>query len=53
MGWIQENLAKENENVKGLIICKERDDKLNYSLRAIPGGNIEVKLYKIDFQLTD
>ena len=53
MGWVKENLAKERKNVKGLIICKERDEKLDYSLRAIPRCNIEVKLYKVDFQLID
>ncbi len=52
MGWIKENLATEGESVKGIIICKGKDDKLEYSLKAIPGIDIELKLYKIDFQLT-
>lgn len=51
MGWVKENLAKEGENVKGLIICKDKDERLEYSLRAIPSCNIEVKKYKINFQL--
>ena len=53
MGWVKENLSKEGEGVKGLIICKERDDKLNYALKAIPGSNIGVKQYKINFQLIE
>lgn len=53
MGWIKENLCKEKENVKGLIICQEKDEKLEYSLKAIPQSGIEIKLYKINFQLID
>lgn len=51
MGWVKENLAKEKDNVKGLIICKEADEKLSYSLKAIPNCDIAVKRYRIDFQL--
>ncbi|MBU1206395.1 MAG: DUF1016 family protein [Proteobacteria bacterium] len=51
MGWVKENIAKEGENIKGLIICQKKDEKLEYSLKAIPQCNIEVKLYKIDFKL--
>ena len=51
MGWVKENIAKEGENIKGLIICQKKDEKLEYSLKAIPQCNIGVKLYKIDFKL--
>lgn len=51
MGWIKEHLCKENEQVKGLIICKEKDEKLEYALKAIPQSNIDVKLFRISFEL--
>lgn len=52
IGWVKENLAKEGENVKGLIICKDTTgEKLSYALKAIPGCNIEVNRYEIDFRL--
>ncbi|MEW5894460.1 MAG: PDDEXK nuclease domain-containing protein [Candidatus Omnitrophota bacterium] len=51
MGWVKKNLAKENEKVRGLIVCKDKDEKLDYSLEAIPGCNIQVRLYKINFKL--
>lgn len=53
MGWVKENITGEGESVKGLIICKERDEKLDYSLKAIPGINIGVRLYKVDFRLVE
>jgi len=53
IGWVKENLAEEHENVKGLIVCKERDEKLEYALKGMPGTNIEVKRYKVDFDLID
>ena len=51
MGWVQEHLCDEGETVKGIIICKEKDKKLEYALKAIV--NIELKFYQIDFKLID
>ena len=51
MGWVKENLCKKNEKVKGLIICKDIDDKLCYALKMIP--DITVKRYKISFELSE
>lgn len=33
MGWVQENLCKDGEMVKGLIICKDIDSKMAYALK--------------------
>lgn len=52
MGWVKGNLSK-GETVKGMIILKDKDERLEYSLKAIPNTDIEVKLYKVDFQLVD
>lgn len=52
MGWVAENLCQAGERVKGLIICKEVDEKLAYALRMVQ-GLIEVKRYGVDFRLID
>jgi restriction system protein len=51
MGWVQENLCKNGQTVKGLIICKDIDTKMSYALKMT--NNIEVKLYQVDFALRD
>ena len=48
MGWIK--AKKGDNNVRGIIIAAEFDEKLEYALRIVP--NVEVFLYKVDFQLT-
>lgn len=48
MGWIK--AKKGDNNVRGVIIAAEFDEKLEYALRVVP--NVEVFLYKVDFQLT-
>ena len=53
MGWVMENLAQKKEKVKGLIICRKKDEKLNFALKPIQNSNIKVKLYKVDFQLIE
>ncbi len=52
MGWVKENLAiSENNdyNVRGIIIVKEKDDKLDYALKFVP--NVSLFLYTISFGL--
>lgn len=51
MGWVKENLCKGEEDVKGLVVCRDRDEKLEHALRVI--NNVEPKYYKVDFELTD
>jgi hypothetical protein len=52
MGWVRENLAKKNEDVKGYIIVGEKDKKLEYALKEI-SNKVQVKLYNISFRLND
>ncbi|RLI75827.1 hypothetical protein DRO97_02355 [Archaeoglobales archaeon] len=52
MGWVKENLCKEGEDVKGLIICKGKDEKLDYALKFVQ-DTVKLKYYKVDFQLVD
>ena len=49
IAWIKENEAGTDENVKGLIITKDQDEKLKYSLKAT--ADIESMTYSVDFQL--
>ncbi len=51
MGWVKENLCDEGQDVSGLIICKDKDDRLEYALKMTQ--NIKLQFYKIDFQLVD
>ncbi len=49
MGWVRKNLASEGENVKGLIISREIDRKLQYALDSQP--NIKCMTYQVTFNL--
>jgi restriction system protein len=51
MGWVAENLCKPGQEVHGIIVCKEPDEKLNFGLKMV--RNISVKYYKVDFKLQD
>lgn len=50
IGWVRENLGN-GKPVKGLIIAKEIDEKLRYSLPKDP--EIRVKTYELGFKLRD
>jgi restriction system protein len=50
MGWTKENLCKGNQQVRGMIICKSADARLEYALRMT--RDISVSYYRIDFTLT-
>jgi len=49
MGWVKENLAKKGYSVKGIIIAKDKDERLEYALKLIP--NVNLYLYNISFEL--
>lgn len=52
MGWVQENLCDQGQKVRGLVICKDEDERLRYALKALP-GNVSVKFYSVSFLLGD
>lgn len=52
MGWVKENLCEEGQNVKGLIICKEGDERLNNALMMV-SDMIDLKFYKLNLELRD
>jgi restriction system protein len=52
MGWVKENLCEQGQDVRGLVICKDEDERLRYALKALP-GNVGVKFYRVSFRLSD
>jgi hypothetical protein len=50
MGWVEENLAKPSQKVRGIIIAKEVDDAFRYAVRGLP--NVSVLTYQVDFKLS-
>ncbi len=51
MGWVSENLCRNGQAVKGIIICKDSDSRLSYALSMV--SNITVKYYSVDFKLSN
>lgn len=51
-GWVHENLCQAGQAVKGLIICKEVDERMSFALKMVP-DLVEVKRYSVSFQLFD
>ena len=49
IGWVDENLAKPGQRIRGIIIAQEVDQALRYAVKGLP--HIAVLTYKIDFQL--
>lgn len=50
MGWIKKNLVKDNQSVRGLIICLDADEKLMTALTVVP--NIDVFTYTVSFAIS-
>jgi RecB family endonuclease NucS len=50
MGWINRNLAKNGENVRGIIIVNEFDGKAKWLDYAVSvNDNIQLKYYEVKF----
>jgi len=49
MAWVKHNLARGKEEVKGVIIAGEADEKLKYAVEMIP--NVEFFTYSVKFDL--
>lgn len=54
IGWIEKNKVKKDEGVKGIIIVKEIDGKLEYALSALKNKvNISCFVYNVQFSLEE
>ena len=51
MGWVQTYLANENEEVKGLIISLQSDEKIRFALKNV--NNVSVAHYDVSFVLKE
>ncbi|KAF5412077.1 MAG: Endonuclease NucS [Candidatus Methanophagaceae archaeon] len=51
MGWITRNLAKNGENVRGIIIVNEFDEWLDYAVSV--NDNIQLNYYEVKFVVRD
>lgn len=49
INWVRENVAAQNQNVRGIIVASEVDDALRYAARSLP--SVSVKTYKVTFSL--
>jgi predicted RNA-binding protein len=49
IGWVKENIAKKDQEVRGIIIAHEIDDALKYSASSLP--HVRVMTYQVDFRL--
>lgn len=49
MGFVQQELAEDDQQVRGVIIALEPDIKLSLALRMVP--NIEFYRYLVSFKL--
>ena len=49
VGWVKRHLAEKNEEVHGMIICKEPDDALMYAMSTVQGATLMV--YEVEFHL--
>lgn len=52
IGWVRKHVATKGQNVRGLVIVGEKDQKLEYALEEI-SSKVQVKRYSINFKLMD
>lgn len=50
MGWVRQSLCKNNEDVRGLVVVGERDQKLSLALKEI-GSKVSAMVYQVSFKL--
>ncbi len=51
MGWVKKNLCKQDQEVKGLVVCHDPDPKVSYALEMVK--NVDVRYYRVSFTLRD
>lgn len=49
MGWIRAHLATTGQNVEGIVVAHEYDDRLRYAAAAVPG--LTIMTYQVTFDL--
>jgi len=51
MGWVKENLAKEDQKTCGLIISESKDVRLEYAIKVVP--NVEIKQMTLNVEISN
>jgi RecB family endonuclease NucS len=51
MGWVNKNLCKKDQKVKGLIIAESKDNKLEYALTVTP--NVTFRKMNLNIELEE
>ena len=51
MGWVNKNLCKKNQKIKGLIIAEIKDNRLEYALTVTP--NVTFRKMKLNVEIED
>ena len=51
MGWVKKHKAGPGENVRGIIITGESDDRIKYAMLVSQG--ISFYTYRVSFDLVD
>ncbi|RJR43363.1 MAG: DUF1016 family protein [Deltaproteobacteria bacterium] len=51
IGWVKRHKAGDNEQVQGMIICREADAALHYALSTV--SNVELRRYEVEFHLKE
>jgi len=49
MGWVNKNLCKKDQKVKGIIIAETKDNRLEYALTVIP--NVTFRKMKLNVEI--
>ena len=51
MGWVNKNLCKKDQKIKGLIIAEIKDNRLEYALTVTP--NVTFRKMKLNVEIED
>lgn len=49
MGWVRDNMAEDDQSVRGIIVANEVDEALRYAART--QSDVDLKTYSVSFQL--
>ena len=52
IGWVKENLAEKEQEVRGIIVAKEITEGLRLSLRYTP-FNVSLREYSLSFSVKE
>ncbi|HEY91893.1 MAG TPA: DUF1016 family protein, partial [Dehalococcoidia bacterium] len=51
IGWVSQNISREGQRVRGIIVAKEMDDALRYATNELK--QVGIRTYRVDFHLQE